>query len=140
MKASHAVSAALVVLTLSVNQPAFSITHHRHSDSHAVECEVTNGPVAEYVTDVKASIGWSTNIKGHMRLRFGTGPSQLSQVFDAVEKDHGRNHHVSVEGLKPDTQYFFQVIGSNDEAVDEVGTFRTLRPGAIAVASHIIVP
>jgi hypothetical protein len=102
--------------------------------------EITNGPVAEVIADTKASVGWTTNIRGHMGLLLGTDPNHLDLKSEAIEREHGHNHHVSLTGLKPDTRYFFQVVAEGNVPVDEVGTFRTLRPGAKEVISRIIVP
>jgi phosphodiesterase/alkaline phosphatase D-like protein len=102
--------------------------------------DVSNGPVAEYIADTRASVGWSTRGKGHMRLRLGTDPAHLDRLVEATEKDHGRNHHANVDHLKPDTQYFFQVVTTDNEPASDIGTFRTLQTGATAFAHRVIIP
>ena len=100
---------------------------------------ITNGPIAEYVADTSASIAWSTRGSAEMAIRIGTDPEHLGDPVPAVPKSRGRNHHARIDGLKPDTTYFFQVV-TGDSGVGEVGTFRTLKPGAVPQTRRVIVP
>jgi phosphodiesterase/alkaline phosphatase D-like protein len=101
---------------------------------------ITNGPIAEYLADTAVSIAWSTRGSAQMAVRYGTDPSHLDQAIDAASKARGRCHHARIDGLKPNTKYFFQVVGEDRDAVDEVGTFQTLPPGASPVTRKVIVP
>ncbi len=102
--------------------------------------QVSNGPVAEYVSDSNCMIGWSTRAAGSMMLRYGTEPGKLTQAKEAVESNDGRNHHVKVDGLTPNTRYYFRVVNREGEAVSGVGTFQTVAAGETPIKSKAIIP
>ncbi len=101
--------------------------------------QISNGPVAEYVSDSNCTIGWSTRTPGTMTLRYGTDPSKMTQTKEAVESNEGRNHHVQLDGLTPNTRYYFRVL-SDGEALGGVGTFQTVASGETPVRSKAIIP
>jgi phosphodiesterase/alkaline phosphatase D-like protein len=103
------------------------------------EQQITNGPVAEFISDSACTIGWSTRVSGKMSLRYGTERNNLTQTADAVENSDGRNHHVRISGLTPNTRYYFQVL-RNGQPVGGVGTFRTVGTGEQPVRSKAIIP
>jgi hypothetical protein len=139
MKSRIAVAAVVLLVVTFPLAKVFAKEHKSQPQVSADDCHILNGPVAEYIADTKASIGWMTDVRAHMAVKIGTDAAHLSQTVEAVERDHGRTHHASLTGLKPNTQYFFQVVLGPDP-VEEVGTFRTLSPGASAEISRAIVP
>ena len=100
---------------------------------------INNGPVAEYVSDSNCTIGWSTRVPGTMTLQYGTDRTQLTQTNEAAESKDGRNHHVRLDGLTPNTRYYFRVLNAG-EAIGGIGTFQTVAPGEPPIRSKAIIP
>ena len=101
--------------------------------------QISNGPVAEYVSDSNCTIGWSSRVSGTMTVRYGTDPAKLTQTKEAVASSDGRNHHVRLDGLTPDTRYYFRVVNAG-EAISGVGTFQTVAAGEPPIKSKAIIP
>jgi phosphodiesterase/alkaline phosphatase D-like protein len=134
-----AVALTLALVVIHVAFPEVAAATDRSSSLLDKE-HITNGPIAEYLADTAVSIAWSTRGSAQMAVRYGTDPARLEQMIEAAGKARGHCHHARIEGLKPNTKYFFQVVGEDHEAVDEVGTFQTLAPGANPVTRKVIVP
>lgn len=134
-----AVALTLALVVTHVAFPEVAAATDR-STSLLDKQHITNGPIAEYVADTAVSIAWSTRGSAQMAVRYGTDPGHLEQMIDAASKGRGRCHHARIEGLRPNTKYFFQVVGEDNGTVDEVGTFQTLPPGANPVTRKVIVP
>jgi phosphodiesterase/alkaline phosphatase D-like protein len=100
--------------------------------------QINNGPVAEYVSDSNCTIGWSTRVPGTMTVRYGTDPAKMTQTKEAVESNDGRNHHVRLDGLTPDTRYYFRVLNAG-EAIGGIGTFQTVAAGDPPIKSKAII-
>ncbi len=109
-------------------------------DSSTQEQQINNGPVAEYVSDSNCMIGWSTRVPGTMTLRYSTDRSKLTQTREAVDSNDGRNHHVRLDGLTPNTRYYFRVLNAAGEPVSGIGTFQTVATGETPIRSKAIVP
>jgi phosphodiesterase/alkaline phosphatase D-like protein len=109
-------------------------------DRQSNDKQINNGPVAEYVSDSNCAIGWSTRVSGTMTVRYGTEPSKMTQTKEAVESNDGRNHHVRLDGLTPNTRYYFRVMNAAGEAVSGVGTFQTVAAGEPPIKSKAIIP
>jgi|SRR5579863_1993541 len=101
--------------------------------------QLTNGPVAEYVSDSNCTIGWSSQASGTMSVRYGTDRTKLTQTAEAMESKDGRNYHARVNGLAPNTRYYFQVVNGG-EAVSGIGTFQTVAQGDAPIKSKATVP
>ncbi len=101
--------------------------------------QISNGPVAEYVSDSNCTIGWSTRVSGTMTVRYGTDPAKMTQTQDAMASNDGRNHHVRLDGLAPDTRYYFRVVNGG-EAISGVGTFQTVAAGEPPIKSKAVIP
>jgi len=101
--------------------------------------QITNGPVAEYISDSDCTIAWSTSAPGSMTLLYGTDRAKMTEKAGAKEGADGRNYHVRLDGLKPNTRYFFQVVSMN-EPVSGVGTFQTVAQGDQPVKSKATIP
>lgn len=101
--------------------------------------QISNGPVAEYVSDSMCKIGWSTRQAGSMSVQYGPDRGQMKQTARSVDSHDGRNHHVELAGLKPNTRYFFQVM-RDGQPVGGVGTFRTVGAGDPPEKSTAVIP
>lgn len=102
--------------------------------------QITNGPVAEYVSESSAVIGWSVpGNPGSMKIKYGSDRDHLNQTADAVPSVDGRNFHARLQSLMADTRYYFQVVQSG-EPVGGVGTFRTVASGMPPLKSKAIIP
>ena len=141
MKKTFLLVAILVATTFALAQKPAATPQ---SDSAAVPVsrttgDVTNGPVAELVSDNSAVVGWSTKYPGKGTIKYGTDVKHLDQSADVQQASQGRNHHAKITGLKPDTNYFFQVF-QNGKAAEEVGVFRTVPQGAKPERSQAVIP
>lgn len=101
--------------------------------------EITNGPVAEYVSDSNCTIGWSSRMEGTMSLRYGTDPAKLTKTAEAVESKNAPNYHVRLNGLTPNTRYYFRVLKAG-EPISGVGTFQTVAQEDPPVRSKATIP
>ena len=102
--------------------------------------EISNGPVAETVSDSSAVIGWSTrDSASNTGVKYGTNRANLSQTAQATDGADGKNHHARLQGLSPSTRYYFQVM-ANGQTVGGVGTFKTTAAGESPVQSKAIIP
>ncbi len=146
MKKTFVLLAAILfatTLTLAQNHPAASATPQSDAPAAAPASlttgDVTNGPVAELISDNSAVVGWSTKYPGKGTIKFGTDAKHLDQSASAQQGAEGRNHHAKLTGLKPDTNYFFQVF-QNGKPAEEVGVFRTVAAGAKPERSNATIP
>ncbi len=95
--------------------------------------QITKGPVVEFANDNSAVIAWSTNVQGSTVLKYGTDPNNLTQAAQAPWG--GTTHRVHLNGLQPNTTYYFQVEsaqaqGTGTGALGKVDSFQTTAPGA----------
>jgi phosphodiesterase/alkaline phosphatase D-like protein len=101
---------------------------------------ITNGPVAESVADSNATLGWSVHdTSGSMSVKYGSDRDHMNQTAQATASSDGKNYHARLQGLTPETRYYFQVL-QNDQPVGGVGTFRTVASGAAPVKSKATIP
>jgi hypothetical protein len=92
---------------------------------------ITRGPVIETADSTSATITWSTEQPSPSRIWYGDDPDDLTQI---AEDDIKRTEHrVRLEGLQPNSTYFFQVDSpSNAPAETEspaVMRVKTIAPG-----------
>ena len=99
----------------------------------------TNGPVAEYISDSAATIGWSRGQPANMTVRYGTDRTRLTQTATATASGEVRNHHARLDGLAPRTRYYFQVY-EGGAPVGGVGTFSTVGKGDAPERSKATIP
>jgi phosphodiesterase/alkaline phosphatase D-like protein len=131
-------SSALVVAALFFAIHSASLTAQMNSQAGS-EMSVTNGPVAEYISDSTATIGWSTGQPTNMTVRYGTDRAKLTQTASSTGRGEARNHHVHIERLTPGTRYFFQLYEGSDR-VGGVGTFSTVEKGETPERSKVTIP
>jgi phosphodiesterase/alkaline phosphatase D-like protein len=129
---------SLVVLSLAAAQSEARSKVGQNAASTQDQA-ITNGPVAEYVADSNCTIGWSTRVAGTMTLRYGTDRTKMTQTAEAVESKDGRNYHVRLNGLTPNTRYYFQVISAG-EPISGVGTFQTVGQSETPIRSRAVIP
>ncbi len=102
--------------------------------------QITNGPVAETVSDSSAIIGWSTKDSASSTgVKYGTNRASLSQTVQATDGADGKNHHARLQGLSPSTRYYFQVT-TNGQPTGGIGTFKTTATGDTPVQSKAVIP
>jgi phosphodiesterase/alkaline phosphatase D-like protein len=111
----------------------------QNSDPSTRDQQITNGPVAEYVSDSNCTIGWSTSASGAMTILYGTDRTKMTQSAEAVESKDGRNHHVRLSGLTPNTRYYFQVRNGG-EPISGIGTFQTVAQSEPPIRSKAVIP
>lgn len=135
--------ASLCISVLSVGIAAAQNDAGRASDRNSTmsthQDQITNGPVAEYISDSNCTIGWSSSASGTMMLRYGTDRTKMMQAAEAVESKDGRNYHVRLTGLAPNTRYYFEVVNAG-EPISGVGTFRTVAQSDTPIRSKATIP
>lgn len=100
---------------------------------------ITNGPVAETVSDSSAVIGWSTkNPAESTQIRYGTDREHMTHTAQVQNNADSKNHHARLENLSPNTSYYFQVV-ENGEEVSGIGTFKTVAAGQSPVQSKAVI-
>ena len=126
----------LCAVAAAQNNSSLPSTEARKSISRQV---ITNGPVAETISDSSALIGWSSREPvTATTLQYGTNRDHMTQSADAVQNSDNKNHHVRLESLTPDTTYYFQVM-QNGEAQSGIGTFHTVATGEKTVQSKAVI-
>jgi hypothetical protein len=93
---------------------------------------ITQGPTVEGVGDSWAVIAWTTNTGGSSVVRYGTDQRNLSQTapYSDNDKTATQNHRVRLQGLRPESRYFFVTVsgqgeGTGTQATSSVGQFET---------------
>lgn len=101
---------------------------------NAQRLTITNGPNIEYVGKDSAQIAWTTNAGGSSVIHYGTNPNSLNQTaqesYQAGQSGRHVTHRVTVNGLQPNTTYYYRVDsgqgeGTGTEAESQVQSFRT---------------
>jgi phosphodiesterase/alkaline phosphatase D-like protein len=128
------VSLLAVSYAVGQSEPSSKVAQRSTQDQ-----EITNGPVAEYVSGSSCTIGWSTSLPGTMALMYGTDPAKLTQRAEAMEGRDGHNHHVRLSSLTPNTRYYFRVLNAG-EPIGGVGTFQTVSHDDPPIKSKVIIP
>jgi phosphodiesterase/alkaline phosphatase D-like protein len=101
---------------------------------------ISNGPVAETVSDSSAFLGWSTKEPSTSTesVRYGTKRDKLTETAEVADTHDGKNHHARLQNLSSDTVYYFQVI-DNGQVQGGIGTFRTVAEGEKPVQSKAVI-
>lgn len=129
--------AALLCCGVAVAQNSYHSYNNDQSKSSAQM--ITNGPVAETISDSSAFIGWSTKQPAsESTLRYGTTRDHLTQTAEVTDTNDGKNHHARIQNLSPDTVYYFQVT-ENGEPEGGIGTFRTVGAGEKPIQSKAVI-
>lgn len=80
--------------------------------AHALTLE--HSPYLQSGTTTSMTIRWRTDLISDTRLSYGTSPAALVNVIDDPMLDD--EHSVTIEGLSPDTQYYYS-IGSSSQVL-----------------------
>lgn len=133
----------LALLFISALATCFAAGQSEPGSQHSVmptqDQQITNGPVAEYVSASNCTIGWSAHGPATMTLRYGTDRTKMTKTAEATGSKDGRNYHVQLAGLTPGTRYYFRVFDAG-EPISGVGTFQTVEQGEAPIRSKAIVP
>lgn len=137
------ISLLMTILMLSfaaAAQQSYGTYQTMPSQSSAAADLITNGPVAETVSDSSALIGWSTKSPAEStQIRYGTDRAHLTHTAEVQNNADGKNHHARLENLNPNTTYYFQVI-ENGQDVGGIGTFKTVAQGDSPLQSKAVIP
>lgn len=71
---------------------------------------ITNGPLFGQITPDSATIAWSANLASSFLVRYGSDPQNLDQAAKAPWTP--TTHRVMLQGLRPDTHYYFAIEAS----------------------------
>ena len=141
MRYSQSRMAAVALALVVASSTLYAVAAVSYRSSETLEKEhITNGPIAEYVSDAAVEIAWSTRGPAELSIRYGSDRDHLDKVAEPVRKGRGHCHHARINGLQPDTTYYFQVVDTDQQAIGELGTFQTLKQGAPPVTRRVIVP
>lgn len=92
------------------------------------------------MSDSNALIGWATrSAASNTGVKYGTNRVNLSQTAQGTDGSDGKNHHAKLDGLSPNTRYYFQIT-ANGQPVGGIGTFRTTAAGEQPVQSKAVIP
>jgi phosphodiesterase/alkaline phosphatase D-like protein len=89
------------------------------------EVKVTSGPVVQ-ASARAAFVTWSTNVSSDTALRYGQSADNLDRRSEAPWG--GLNHRVKIDGLTPDTTYYYRVFlpaSPSAQPMAAAGAFRT---------------
>jgi hypothetical protein len=132
--------ALLLICAVAMAQTGSSSPYGSQGNSvSSADNPITNGPVAEYISDSAATVGWSMHGSGNTSIKYGNDREHMDQTAQATPSKDGSNYHARIEGLMPGTRYYFQVM-QNGQPVGGVGTFRTVASGAAPVRSKATIP
>jgi hypothetical protein len=123
------------------SSPTASSDQKGYSQSTSADMDsISNGPVAETVGDTNVLIGWATRSNAsNTGIKYGTDRSRLSETAQGTDGTDGKNHHARLQGLQPNTRYYFQVT-ANGSPVGGIGTFKTTAAGEAPVQSKAVIP
>lgn len=104
----------------------------------AAQVQITTGPIIEIADATSAIISWSTNQPSGTRVWYSEDPDDMTQIAEGDERT--TLHRVRIEGLHPNTRYYFQVesIRSSTSPTDnsEILSFRTVAPGQPSIRNQ----
>lgn len=103
---------------------------------------ITNGPHVERADAHSATIVWTTNLKGSSRVNYGTDRNNMTRLAEAPWGEGGLNHRVTLQGLQPDTVYYYsvetgQAQGTGGAEVESVRVERFRTPSATATPASV---
>lgn len=75
-----------------------------------LQAQVNRYPYIQQPTETSALIAWRTQSADIGTLSWGTSPSTLSNVM--TDPSAITDHHFTISGLQPNTQYYYQVTNS----------------------------
>lgn len=134
------IGVVLLISAVALAQTPSSSYPHSASQSSSSMGAISNGPVAETITDTSALIGWATHDPAsNTGVAYGTDRANLTRTAQGTDGAEGKNHHARLQELQPNTRYYFQVT-ENGSPVGAVGTFRTTAAGDAPIQSKAVIP
>ncbi len=104
----------------------------------AMAVQVTRGPYLQIGTPTSVHIRWRTDVAANSTVRYGLTPGALNSA--ASDSTSTTEHEVVVNGLSPDTEYFYSVGTSTATlAGDSSYVFFTAPPVGTAFPTRIWV-
>lgn len=100
---------------------------------------VTHGPILGRLGSTEIGVWVRTSKPGSFHVKYGIDPQRLdgTSPTGTTTIDHDNTGWVLVEGLKPQTTYFYQVVTGSDAPARPDGSFLTLPTGeAYRNAAH----
>jgi hypothetical protein len=82
---------------------------------------LTRGPYLQMGTTHSIIVRWRTNRPVNSRVRYGLSPDQLDQTADDATAT--AEHLVTIQGLSPDTKYYYAVGTSVTNLIEGPGLF-----------------
>ncbi len=82
--------------------------------------------IAATAHPTRANITWNTDEDSFEQILVGTSPTDLSLVYDGT--GFGTGHRMTVSGLVPNTQYYYQIISTDalgNSGASEINSFVT---------------
>ncbi|MFN5900617.1 MAG: fibronectin type III domain-containing protein, partial [Planctomyces sp.] len=82
--------------------------------------------IAATAHPTRANITWNTDEDSFEQILVGTSPTSLSLLYDGT--GFGSSHLMTVSGLVPDTQYYYQIISTDalgNSGASEINSFVT---------------
>jgi hypothetical protein len=82
--------------------------------------------IAATAHPTRANISWTTDEDSFEQILVGTSPTSLSLVYDG--QGFGSSHLMTVSGLVPQTQYYYQIISTDalgNSGASEINSFVT---------------
>jgi phosphodiesterase/alkaline phosphatase D-like protein len=103
------------------------------------QVQITGGPVIELADSNSATISWVTSQPSNSRVWYGEDADELTEIAEGSEG--ATAHRVRIEGLQPNTTYFFQVEtgqGSASTTTENpaIMSFRTVAVGQQSVRNQ----
>ncbi len=99
--------------------------------------EVSHGPILGRLSSEGVGVWARTGRPGDFRVRYGLSPGSLDSISEVVatESSHDNAGWIRLEGLRPDTEYFYRLEAFGQ--TPPVASFRTLPSGPdYASADH----
>jgi hypothetical protein len=101
--------------------------------------QITGEPVIELADSNSATISWVTSQPSNSRVWYGEDAEDLTEIAEGSERS--TDHHVRIQGLQPNTTYYFQVEtgeGSNSTTTENpaIMSFRTVAVGQQSVRNQ----
>lgn len=99
--------------------------------------EVTQIHISQGTTPESMTISWVTPSASNSQVRFGLTPNRLDQTaegdsttyeysyYEYSDYRSGVIHHVTLEGLRPNTNYFYQCGDIDSDVMSGVLAFKT---------------
>jgi hypothetical protein len=83
---------------------------------------ITHGPRIGLVTSSEATIYWDTDVSTIGKIQYGTSSSYGSSQDETMART---NHRITIEGLSPETTYYFKAVSDDAQSESTLTTAPT---------------